>query len=122
MPERPGMSNPWSSFYWRDYVGDTGHLSLEEHGAYLLLMAHYYMSGKPLPANASALHRICRCMSNTDRAAIERVANEFFIRDGDVYRHSRIDREIEKAIEISSKRRESANKRHQKSSAKPGAF
>jgi uncharacterized protein YdaU (DUF1376 family) len=110
------MANPWSAFYWRDYVGVTGHLTLEQHGAYLLLMAHYYMTGRPLPANASVLHRVCRCTSDADRSAVNDVLAEFFRLDGDVYRHSRIDRELAKAIDISEKRRAAANAKHHKTS------
>lgn len=72
------MSNHWSAFYWGDYVADTAHLSLAEHGAYLLLMAHYYRTRKPLPADESTLHRVCRCMSAEDREATGRVVREFF--------------------------------------------
>ena len=108
------MSNAWTSFYWRDYIADTGHLTLEQHGAYLLLMAHYYMTGRPLPANASVLHRICRCTTDADRSATEQIIRDFFVLDGEVYRHHRIDQELVKAAGISQVRRAAANARHQK--------
>jgi len=95
------MANAWSSFYWRDYIADTGHLTLEQHGAYLLLMAHYYTTGRPLPANASLLQRICRCMTDAERAATEQVLGEFFVLEGGVYRHRRIERELAKDVEVS---------------------
>jgi uncharacterized protein YdaU (DUF1376 family) len=111
------MANPWSAFYWRDYIGDTGHLSLEQHGAYLLLMAPYYMTGRPLPAHASVLHRVCRCTTDADRSAVDQVLTEFFTLDRDVYRHGRIDRELAKAVDISEKRRAAANAKHHKAGA-----
>src|SRR5437016_13313950 len=88
------MADPWSAFYWADYVADTGHLSLAEHGAYLLVMAHYYRTRRPLPANASVLHRICRCTTDAEKHATEEVLIQFFSLDGDVYRHKRIDVEL----------------------------
>jgi uncharacterized protein YdaU (DUF1376 family) len=111
------MSNAWSAFYWRDYVADTGHLTLAQHGAYLLLMAHYYTTGRPLPANASVLHRVCRCTSDADRAATEQVLKEFFTLEGDVYRHKRVEKELSKAADISEVRRNAANARYNKKRA-----
>ena len=108
------MANPWSAFYWADYIADTGHLSLEQHGAYLLLMAHYYRTHRPLPANASVLHRVCRCTTEAEKCAVESVVGEFFYLDGDVYRHRRIEEELSKATNISEKRRAAANAKHQK--------
>jgi uncharacterized protein YdaU (DUF1376 family) len=106
------MSNPWTPFYWRDYIGDTGHLSLMEHGAYLLLMAHYYMTGEPLPANAEQLHRICRAFADAERHACQSVLDQFFVLEGDVYRNARADEEIEKARKISEVRANAARSRH----------
>src|SRR4051794_27031196 len=36
---------PWMAFYPADYLGDTGHLSTTEHGAYALLIFNYWMRG-----------------------------------------------------------------------------
>ena len=115
-------ANAWGAFYWGDYIADTGHLTLAQHGAYLLLMAHYYRTRRPLPANADQLHRVCRCTNDADRAAVDEVLAEFFSLDGDGYRQSRIDRELAKAIDISEKRRAAANAKHQKSRMESPAF
>ena len=111
------MSNAWGAFYWGDYIADTGHLTLAQHGAYLLLMAHYYRTRRPLPANAPVLHRVCRCTTDADREAVNEVLQEFFTLDGDVYRQNRIDWELAKAIDISEKRRAAARAKHEKSRA-----
>lgn len=101
------MRDVWTAFYWRDYIGDTLNLSLAEHGAYLLLMAHYYINGEGIPASREQVHRICRCATNAERRAAEQVINSFFTRDGQVFRHKRIEAEISRSSELREKRRES---------------
>jgi uncharacterized protein YdaU (DUF1376 family) len=87
------MSLPWFSFYTDDYLGNTMHLTTEEHGAYLLLMLTYYRTEKPLPGYDRALAGTARLP--LDRWLIARVALEpFFKADGDVWRHDRIEAEI----------------------------
>lgn len=118
------MSMAWTAFYWRDYIANTGHLSLQEHGAYLLLMAHYYMTGNPIPANAEQVHRICRCTTDAERAAADSVLAQFFIEQDGEHHHERIDDELKKSNEISEKRANAARMKKQlssKSSANAGA-
>lgn len=103
---------PWSPFYWRDYLGDTATLTMLEHGAYLLLMAEYYATRTPLDANASVLHRVCRAFADAERGAIDSVLTRFFhLRDGR-YHHKRIDEELAKSSDISEKRRAAALSMH----------
>lgn len=110
------MSMAWTAFYWRDYIANTGHLSLQEHGAYLLLMAHYYMTGNPIPANAEQVHRICRCTTDAEKTATESVLAQFFIQQEGEYHHERIDDELKKSNEISEKRAKAARMRQQSQS------
>jgi uncharacterized protein YdaU (DUF1376 family) len=86
-------------FYPGDYMRDTAHLSLTEHGAYVLLLLHYYATEKPLPNDNPTLFRIARSMGETEKEAVIKVANEFFpIDPTDGLRHSaRADRETLKA-------------------------
>lgn len=89
--------------YWGDYLKDTGHLSAAEHGAYLLLIGHYWTTGKPLPSNLETVRRIAR-MERDEWEASRDTVMAFFDLDGDVYRHGRIDAEMAKAIEKYEKR------------------
>lgn len=52
-------SNPYIKFYTGDYLKDTQHLSLAEHGAYMLLLMFQWNNG-PLPADDDRLARILR--------------------------------------------------------------
>lgn len=87
------MSLPWFSFNTDDYIGNTMHLTTEEHGAYLLLMLAYYRTGKPLPGYDRALASITKLP--LDRWLIDKVAIEplFVIEDG-LWKHDRIEAEL----------------------------
>lgn len=86
------------NFYKRypgDYGRDTSHLSLAEHGAYTLLMDHYYSTEKPIKTDRVSLFRLCRAFSEEEQAATMRVADEFFPVGDDGMRHNaRADRQI----------------------------
>lgn len=99
------MSAQWYPRYAGDYMRDTRHLTLIEHGAYTLLLDHYYATGRPLDAELSALYRVCGAQGDDERAAIAAVADQFFPVNGDGLRHNkRADTEIERAHAISNKR------------------
>lgn len=102
----------WTPIYWGDYLRDTAHLDLTEHGAYIKLLAHYYSTGRPLPADQDKLTRICSAFSEPEREAVQRVIAEFFIEDGGVYRNRRADQEIVKRDKVSDARRKAAKVRH----------
>lgn len=104
----------WYPRYPADYAQKTRHLSLMEHGAYALLMDHYYSTEKPLPANIVQLHRICIAFAPEEQEALQTILNEFFILKEDGYHNSRINEEISKKKDISEKRRKVATDRHKK--------
>jgi uncharacterized protein YdaU (DUF1376 family) len=51
------VNRPWMPLYIADYRKDTAHLSAAEHGAYLLLIMHYWSTGS-LPVEDAPLARI----------------------------------------------------------------
>lgn len=85
--------------YPGDYLRDTGTLTLAEHGAFLLLMAAYYATEKPLPSDNPTLFRLVRAMTEDEQKAALKVADMYFpISDEDGLRHNvRADQEIPKA-------------------------
>src|SRR3546814_20587000 len=80
---------------------DTADLSLAEHGAYMLLLLHYYATEQPLPNDNRSVFRIARAMAQDEQEAVTRVADRFFpVSETDGLRHnSRADEEITKALE-----------------------
>lgn len=80
-----------------DYARDTADLSLLEHGAYRVLLDHYYARHGEMPADLTKLERVCGARSTAERKAVQEVANRFFPVNGDGRRHNkRADQEIEK--------------------------
>lgn len=107
------MNRPWMPLYIADYRADTAHLSAAEHGGYLLLIMHYWQTGG-LPKEDGPLARIA-CMSPVEWKKTRPAIAPFFGTDWSS--HKRIDIELAKAKEISSKRSASAQQRYIKSNA-----
>jgi uncharacterized protein YdaU (DUF1376 family) len=89
------MTKPtaWMPMYWGDYLRDTGHLTTHQHGAYLLLIAHYWSSGQALPDDDLRLAKIARItphLWNRTRGVIE----TFFKVENGRWHHPRIEREL----------------------------
>lgn len=97
------MSPPWMPLYISDYRGDTPHLSAAQHGAYLLLIMHYWQHGR-LPHDDEQLARIA-AMSHAEWRRAKPVVSAFF-KD---WRHARIDAELLKA-DVKHNRRVQAGK------------
>jgi uncharacterized protein YdaU (DUF1376 family) len=86
--------NIWYARYPGDYGRDTAHLSLVEHGAYTLLLDHYYSTAAPLPSDISALYRICRAFDETERKAVDSILRQFFRLESSTYHNARADLEL----------------------------
>lgn len=82
--------------YIADYLGDTMHLTTEQHGAYLLLlMSSWKVEGK-LPNDPVALQATTR-MSAQQWAKSEPTLARFFTVTAEFWTHERVQRELEKA-------------------------
>lgn len=92
----------WMPMYWGDYLKDTGHLSTEQHGAYLLLIGHYWTTGKPLPDDDTRLARIARLSLAAWKKSRNTVA-EFFTVVDSKWTHGRIEEELEAAVKFLEK-------------------
>ena len=87
---------PYMRFYVGDYLGDTYHLTTEEHGAYLLLIMAYWQSGKPIPKDrlASAAR-----MTNERWNCVEETLKDFFVvGSNELWVHERIELELERVL------------------------
>jgi uncharacterized protein YdaU (DUF1376 family) len=99
------MNRPWMPLYVGDYLGDTGHLTTAQHGAYLLLMMHYWRKGE-LPDDDRQLSKITKLALKT-WCEYRPTLLDFF-HDG--WKHKRIDAELEKMTRVSLKRAEAGQK------------
>jgi uncharacterized protein YdaU (DUF1376 family) len=97
----------WMKLYIGDYLADTSHLTTEQHGAYLLLLMHYYRSG-PLPNDRAQLRSITKC-SPIRWKKIAPIVMSFFYLDGDnKFRNKRSDEEMVIATELKQSRHDKA--------------
>jgi uncharacterized protein YdaU (DUF1376 family) len=86
------------NLYPGDYLRDTTDLSLAEHGAYCLLLMHYYAKGGALDADPARLMRICSAVTDEEQFAVRSVLDRFFsIRNGKLW-NRKADKEIAKAM------------------------
>lgn len=92
----------WMPMFWGDYLRDTGHLSTAEHGAYILLIGHYWTTGKPIPDSDAVMARITRQGMSNWRKMRDTIAAFFVIQDG-VWCHGRIDAELDRAMRFIEK-------------------
>ena len=93
------MKRPWMPLYVGDYLGDTGHLTTAQHGAYLLLMMHYWRKGE-LPDGDRQLSKITKLPLKT--WCEYRPTLQDFFHSG--WKHKRIDAELERMMRVSEKR------------------
>jgi uncharacterized protein YdaU (DUF1376 family) len=77
-----------------DYLRETVHLSLLEHGVYTRLLDVYHQREAPIPDAQSA--RLVGARTQEERDALAQVLREFFRRDGEVWRHVGADVQIER--------------------------
>lgn len=82
------------SFHIGDYLTQTAHLSLLEHGAYRRLLDVYYSTEQPLPVDPRAVHRLVMARSKEEKEAVDAILSEFFEQRDDGWHQHRADHEI----------------------------
>lgn len=100
---------PFMPLYVADYLADTQHLTVEQHGAYFLLLMAMWRSGGRLPSEAAKLARIVR-MTPSRWGKIAADVMAFFEVEGGEITQKRLSEELEKASE-KNRRRASAGSR-----------
>jgi len=101
------MTLPWYPRDMGKYARKTGTLSLVQHGAYNLLLDHYYSSG---PINAfeqcssnaslmpdhSGIYRLCKATTKAEQEAVDFIIKKYFyLDDKGFYRNKEADEVIE---------------------------
>ena len=107
---------PWMKMNWGDYFDSTVDLTIEQHGAHLLLLGIAWRRGGTLPGDLAAIRRLLASRAGsvhgrTFNALVPPVLERFFYLEEGVYRNFRIDFELEKAAKFSRNQSETASKR-----------
>lgn len=79
-----------------DYLKKTGALSVQEHGAYFLMLLHYYATEAPMPTGRE-LYRLLRAETKQDREAVDFIVSRYWVQTSEGLTHARADEEIRKA-------------------------
>jgi uncharacterized protein YdaU (DUF1376 family) len=86
----------WIPIYVADYLADTGRLTTEQHGAYLLLIFDYWRNGA-LPDDDATLARVCRLTTDAWSMHGALLRSFFFKGEDGLLHQKRIDAEIARA-------------------------
>ena len=98
-----------------DYLRDTGHLTLLEHGVYGRLLDLYYLQEGPIDgANMDLLARKLSARRDDEIAALVAILDEFFTLVDGKWHHKRVDAELAKYREFSRRQSDRALKRYGK--------
>lgn len=95
-------SDVWMPLYIGDYLADTGRLTTEGHGAYLLLLMDYWRNGPP-PDDDKTLAAITKLPLSRWRKLRPALAGFFTITDSQ-WRQKRADKELGKTAGVVQKR------------------
>jgi len=104
---------PYMKFWVTDYLGDAGHLSTIEHGAYLrLLIEAWKTSTCSLPADAAWIKRRLRISDEEFEQVFRPVIAEFWTEEDHRIFQKRQRKEFINMIHLSEQGKMAANKRH----------
>lgn len=115
------MKYPWMPLFWGDFLANTMHLSAQEAGAYLFLIAHAWEHEGEIPGDWIRLARIAHVRQSHWKSTwkaleefFEPLSGESLIRG---YLHKRVQLELHRLGKISSNRKAAALQMHSKSNA-----
>ena len=92
----------WMPLSIGDYLADTSHLSTLQHGAYLLMLMHYWRKG-PLPNDPATLANITKLPIDAWSINQAVLMQFYFLGDDGLLHQKRSDKERAEAIEKRSK-------------------
>lgn len=96
-------SAPFMQLYVSDYLGDTQHLTTEQHGAYLLILMAMWRNGGVLQNDEKKLARIARVNPRRWHLLADDVMAFFAISEGQISQ-KRLVEEYQKVLSIREKR------------------
>lgn len=110
------MKYPWMPLFWGDFLANTMHLSAQEAGAYLFLIAHAWEHDGKIPVDR--LKRVSR-ISNYNWPKIRAVLMQFFDThsESNFWISQRVKEELIHAGKLSNKRKDAALQMHSKRKA-----
>jgi uncharacterized protein YdaU (DUF1376 family) len=104
---------PYMQLYVAEYLVDTLHLKALQHGAYMLLLMHYWQRGKGLPNDDKRLAIIARMTPKEWKKNRESLA-EFFEVTDEGWKHLRVERDLAEVSEKSGNARKAVAAREDK--------
>lgn len=109
-------SNPWYKRYPSDFIAGTLGMTLEEKGAYGIVLDLIYDRGRPIPDDPRYIAGVCGCSVRKWNAIRERLVElgKIVCRDG-LISNARAEKEIENAAKIARKLAENGAKGGEKS-------
>lgn len=100
----------WTPFYEGDYLRDTRGLTQNQHGAYILLLTHYWSTGKALPLDMEELYRIGSAHTDEEKESICFILARFFKRKKEGFFNKKSEEIIKRKNEKRSKLSENGRK------------
>lgn len=97
-------------FHIGDYRKDTMHLTRLEHSIYRDLIDLYYLEEKPIPNETQWVIRRLRLITQEEKDALQSVLSDFFSLENGVFRHKKIDDDLESYRQNSDKNKENGKK------------
>lgn len=80
---------PYYPFYWGDYSAKTLRLTLLERGVYMMLLQYVYVDQKPILHLSR--YDIGNAKKKHEKICVDKILNQYFYRDGEVWRNKRAD-------------------------------